>query len=798
MFEKCELATCTPRDAKIRDDICTSQTLEEDFNEFAKTVRKEHPYYTPNPELDTLMIQAIQVLRFHLLELEKVHELCDDFCFRYIDRLKGKMPSELSIEDRDINSNENSNSQLNTTLTNQSTSQFNNTLASNLTNPNSTFTSSASEYLNNQTGLSSKLATAAAAAAVLMPNLKQENEFSPQQVSFQTAYQNYGGLLDCSTPLSNTTPNNLLNPYQHHAHLASNYHTVASQQHLNAVAAAAAAYTSSNPSSMGYVQPSFFNQNLVNPTHHHLSGHHTSHHLSSQHHNPHLHHPYYNSNHHLSSSTTSTTPHHHHHQLNDYNTSSPSSNNNQSDADLHSSLNQKSDNYHHHHHHHHHKNEYKTKSTKSHLNRATSHHQLDNDSSSTSRNTHSVDTLKNAALSAQEQHTLTLLGSGGTPNGQLINTTSSSSLQYPNSNSNHNLDTNSETGDVLDNSVGSNEQSGDEDLDNESSKKRQRKRGIFPKVATNMMRAWLFQHFSHPYPSEEQKKQLANDTGLTILQVNNWFINARRRIVQPMIDSNNRAGGNSTLYQSNGQSSSSSSSSSTSSTSGENTSNNSQLLNGSLGSNNPNLDTSAYSNALIENSSLQGAQSTQQQQQQLNGSGRQNYSPYLSSMQQQQQHSTSPGLQTTPVSSASSTTSTNSAAVAAAAAAHLHNAFLYADMNAGSQAYGQMGGGANGGSSSSSSSSSSLAQNPFNSHQFNHSPISPSSSTAAVAAAAAAHYYVNTNFAHHHTYASQMMGDPTGLGVVGAASNNTNLSGLQNGLVDLGQSNCIQDIHAAS
>ncbi|KAF7259442.1 hypothetical protein EG68_03371 [Paragonimus skrjabini miyazakii] len=83
-----------------------------------------------------------------------------------------------------------------------------------------------------------------------------------------------------------------------------------------------------------------------------------------------------------------------------------------------------------------------------------------------------------------------------------------------------------------------------EELETESRNelKRQKKRGIFPKVATNIMRAWLFQHLTHPYPSEEQKKQLAQDTGLTILQVNNWFINARRRIVQPMIDQSNRTG----------------------------------------------------------------------------------------------------------------------------------------------------------------------------------------------------------------------------------------------------------------
>ena len=40
------------------------------------------------------MVKAIQVLRIHLLELEKVNELCKDFCNRYIACLKGKLQSE--------------------------------------------------------------------------------------------------------------------------------------------------------------------------------------------------------------------------------------------------------------------------------------------------------------------------------------------------------------------------------------------------------------------------------------------------------------------------------------------------------------------------------------------------------------------------------------------------------------------------------------------------------------------------------------------------------------------------------
>lgn len=54
------------------------------------------------------------------------------------------------------------------------------------------------------------------------------------------------------------------------------------------------------------------------------------------------------------------------------------------------------------------------------------------------------------------------------------------------------------SGDNFDNSVGSggDNTGGDEDDLDDNSKKRQKKRGIFPKVATNIMRAWLFQHLT--------------------------------------------------------------------------------------------------------------------------------------------------------------------------------------------------------------------------------------------------------------------------------------------------------------
>lgn len=65
------------------------------FQAFVQLIEKEkRPLLTNNSELDGLMIKALQVLRIHLLELEKVQELCRDFCSRYIACLRGKMQSE--------------------------------------------------------------------------------------------------------------------------------------------------------------------------------------------------------------------------------------------------------------------------------------------------------------------------------------------------------------------------------------------------------------------------------------------------------------------------------------------------------------------------------------------------------------------------------------------------------------------------------------------------------------------------------------------------------------------------------
>ncbi|KAL2481597.1 BEL1-like homeodomain protein 9 [Abeliophyllum distichum] len=60
-------------------------------------------------------------------------------------------------------------------------------------------------------------------------------------------------------------------------------------------------------------------------------------------------------------------------------------------------------------------------------------------------------------------------------------------------------------------------------------------RGL-PERAVTVLRAWLFEHFLHPYPTDTDKIMLAKQTGLTRNQVSNWFINARVRLWKPMVE----------------------------------------------------------------------------------------------------------------------------------------------------------------------------------------------------------------------------------------------------------------------
>ncbi|CAI9777811.1 unnamed protein product [Fraxinus pennsylvanica] len=60
-------------------------------------------------------------------------------------------------------------------------------------------------------------------------------------------------------------------------------------------------------------------------------------------------------------------------------------------------------------------------------------------------------------------------------------------------------------------------------------------RGL-PERSINILRAWLFEHFLHPYPSEADKLLLSRKTGLSKNQVSNWFINARVRLWKPMVE----------------------------------------------------------------------------------------------------------------------------------------------------------------------------------------------------------------------------------------------------------------------
>ncbi|KAE8723089.1 Homeobox protein SHOOT MERISTEMLESS [Hibiscus syriacus] len=65
---------------------------------------------------------------------------------------------------------------------------------------------------------------------------------------------------------------------------------------------------------------------------------------------------------------------------------------------------------------------------------------------------------------------------------------------------------------------------------------KRRKKGKLPKEARQQLLDWWSRHYKWPYPSESQKLALAESTGLDQKQINNWFINQRKRHWKPSED----------------------------------------------------------------------------------------------------------------------------------------------------------------------------------------------------------------------------------------------------------------------
>ncbi|KAG6530252.1 hypothetical protein ZIOFF_012475 [Zingiber officinale] len=58
---------------------------------------------------------------------------------------------------------------------------------------------------------------------------------------------------------------------------------------------------------------------------------------------------------------------------------------------------------------------------------------------------------------------------------------------------------------------------------------RKRRAGKLPGDSTSMLKAWWQSHSKWPYPTEDDKARLVQETGLQLKQINNWFINQRKR-----------------------------------------------------------------------------------------------------------------------------------------------------------------------------------------------------------------------------------------------------------------------------
>ena len=65
-----------------------------------------------------------------------------------------------------------------------------------------------------------------------------------------------------------------------------------------------------------------------------------------------------------------------------------------------------------------------------------------------------------------------------------------------------------------------------------------RKPTTLPPETVEYLKAWMMspEHIAHPYPTEQEKAQIMEETGIELKQLTNWFVNNRKRYWKPRVE----------------------------------------------------------------------------------------------------------------------------------------------------------------------------------------------------------------------------------------------------------------------
>ena len=68
--------------------------------------------------------------------------------------------------------------------------------------------------------------------------------------------------------------------------------------------------------------------------------------------------------------------------------------------------------------------------------------------------------------------------------------------------------------------------------------KAKKKTTSLPPETVDYLKAWMMseEHIHHPYPTEQEKAKIMQDTGIELKQLTNWFVNNRKRYWKPRVE----------------------------------------------------------------------------------------------------------------------------------------------------------------------------------------------------------------------------------------------------------------------